>query len=99
MPVITATQVIERPVDEIFATVAHAASFHRWNPTIANARKLCEGGWAWCAPSVVRAAGSFDGHDRPEEPARHQMRAPKVHGITLILVGQFGSDRGPKPCT
>ncbi len=43
MPVITATQVIERSVDEVFATVADAANFHQWNPTITSARKLSEG--------------------------------------------------------
>jgi len=43
MPVITATQVIERPIEEVFATVADAANFHRWNPTITSARKLSAG--------------------------------------------------------
>ncbi len=43
MPVITATQVIERPVDKVFATVADAANFHRWNPKIPSARQLSEG--------------------------------------------------------
>jgi hypothetical protein len=43
MPVITATQVIERPVEGVFATVADAANFHKWNPTITSARQLSEG--------------------------------------------------------
>jgi uncharacterized protein YndB with AHSA1/START domain len=43
MPVINATQVIERPIDEVFSTVADAASFHQWNPTITSARKLIDG--------------------------------------------------------
>jgi hypothetical protein len=43
MPVITATQVLERPVDEVFTTVADAANFHRWNPTITTARQLSDG--------------------------------------------------------
>jgi hypothetical protein len=43
MPVIRATQVINRPVDVVFDTVADASSFHRWNPTITHARKVSEG--------------------------------------------------------
>ena len=43
MPVITATQVIERPIEEVFSTVAGAANFHEWNPTITRARQLSEG--------------------------------------------------------
>jgi len=42
VPVITATQVIERPIDEVFATVADAANFHKWNPTITSARRLSD---------------------------------------------------------
>jgi uncharacterized protein YndB with AHSA1/START domain len=43
MPVLSATQVIQRPIDEVFATVADAANFHKWNPTITSARRLSEG--------------------------------------------------------
>ena len=43
MPVITATQVIRRPIAEVFATVADAARFHEWNPTITSARQVSEG--------------------------------------------------------
>ncbi len=42
MPLITATQVIDRPIDEVFATVADAANFHKWNPTITSARRLSD---------------------------------------------------------
>jgi uncharacterized protein YndB with AHSA1/START domain len=43
MPVIRLSQVIRRPVDEVFETVVDVANFPRWNPTTKTARKLSEG--------------------------------------------------------
>jgi uncharacterized protein YndB with AHSA1/START domain len=43
LPVITATQVIERPIEEVFSTIADAARFHERNPTITRARQLTDG--------------------------------------------------------
>ena len=43
MPVIRRAQVIRRPIDEVFATVADAGRFHEWNPTITSARRLTDG--------------------------------------------------------
>jgi uncharacterized protein YndB with AHSA1/START domain len=40
MALITRTQVIERPVDEVFAAVADAGNFAAWNPTIKASRRL-----------------------------------------------------------
>jgi uncharacterized protein YndB with AHSA1/START domain len=37
------TQVISRPVEEVFATVIDAGNFAAWNPTIKASRKLNEG--------------------------------------------------------
>ena len=34
MPVLTRTQVIDAPVDEVFATVVDGGHFADWNPTI-----------------------------------------------------------------
>ena len=44
MPTLKLTQVIKRPVEEVFGTVADGANFHKWNPTIRSARKVSEGG-------------------------------------------------------
>jgi hypothetical protein len=43
MPVIRLTQVIHRPVDEVFGVVVDVADFPRWNPTTKTARRLSEG--------------------------------------------------------
>ena len=43
MPTIRLTQVINRPVAEVFAAVIDVAGFPRWNPTTRTARKLSEG--------------------------------------------------------
>ena len=37
------TQVIRKPVEEVFGTVIDVANFPRWNPTTPNARKLTAG--------------------------------------------------------
>jgi uncharacterized protein YndB with AHSA1/START domain len=38
--VITRTQVIKKPVDEVFGVVADAGNFAEWNPTIRASRRL-----------------------------------------------------------
>jgi hypothetical protein len=43
MAVIRLTQVIQRPIEEVFATVADAGRFHEWNPTIRRARQITDG--------------------------------------------------------
>jgi uncharacterized protein YndB with AHSA1/START domain len=40
---ITRTQVIERPVEEVFATVIDGGNFAAWNPTITSSRRLDDG--------------------------------------------------------
>jgi uncharacterized protein YndB with AHSA1/START domain len=37
------TQVIHKPVEEVFRAVIDVANFPRWNPTTVSARKLSEG--------------------------------------------------------
>ena len=37
------TQVISRPVEDVFAAVADAGNFAAWNPTIKSSRRLDEG--------------------------------------------------------
>jgi uncharacterized protein YndB with AHSA1/START domain len=37
------TQIIHRPVEEVFRTVIDVANFPKWNPTTVSARKLSEG--------------------------------------------------------
>jgi uncharacterized protein YndB with AHSA1/START domain len=41
--VLKRTQIIKRPVDEVFEVVADAGSFAEWNPTIRASRRLDEG--------------------------------------------------------
>jgi uncharacterized protein YndB with AHSA1/START domain len=43
MPIMTLSQVIARPVSEVFQAVIDVAKFPKWNPTTAGARKLSEG--------------------------------------------------------
>jgi uncharacterized protein YndB with AHSA1/START domain len=43
MAVIKLTQIIQRPVAEVFFTVVDVANFPRWNPTTPSARKLTAG--------------------------------------------------------
>ena len=43
MPVLRLTQVIQRPVAEVFETVIHVEDFPKWNPTIKQARTLSDG--------------------------------------------------------
>src|SRR5713101_7615431 len=43
MALLKRTQVIGRPVEEVFATVIDAGNFAAWNPTIKASRKLNEG--------------------------------------------------------
>lgn len=43
MAILRHTQVIKRPVDDVFRTVADAGSFASWNPTIKTSRQLTPG--------------------------------------------------------
>jgi len=43
MAIIKLTQVIQKPVDEVFRTVIDVANFPKWNPTTPSARKLTPG--------------------------------------------------------
>ncbi len=43
MPTFKLTQVINKPVDEVFKTVIDIADFPKWNPTVTEARKISEG--------------------------------------------------------
>jgi hypothetical protein len=41
--ILTLTQEIERPVANVFRTLAHTCDFAAWNPTIEDSRKLTPG--------------------------------------------------------
>jgi hypothetical protein len=43
MALITRTQFIKKPVDEVFAVVADGASWAKWNPTVRTSRRLDAG--------------------------------------------------------
>ncbi len=43
MALIKKTQVINRPVDEVFATVIDAGNYASWNPTVKASRRMDEG--------------------------------------------------------
>ena len=69
MSILHTTQVIERPIDEVFAVVADAGNFHEWNPTITSARRLSDAGMTLGAKfewklrgfgTVVQEFGEFD---------------------------------------
>jgi len=44
MPIQKLTQVIDRPIGEVFSTIIDVANFPRWNPDTPSARKLTPGG-------------------------------------------------------
>ena len=43
MAVLTRTQVIRKPIAEVFNAVIHVENFPKWNPTTKSARKLTDG--------------------------------------------------------
>lgn len=43
MAVLTLTQTINRPVEDVFSTVVDGGNFATWNPTIRSSRQLTEG--------------------------------------------------------
>jgi uncharacterized protein YndB with AHSA1/START domain len=43
MSILTLTQQIERPVADVFRTLAHTCDFAAWNPAIEDSRKLTPG--------------------------------------------------------
>ena len=43
MALVKHTQVINRPVEEVFQTVVDVTNFPKWNPTTPSARKLSTG--------------------------------------------------------
>jgi hypothetical protein len=43
MAIVKLTQVIDRPIGEVFGTIIDVANFPRWNPTTPSARKLTPG--------------------------------------------------------
>ena len=43
MAIITRTQMIKKPVEQVFETVVDLGNFPRWNPTTPSARKLSPG--------------------------------------------------------
>ena len=43
MALITRTQIIDRPVDDVFDTVIDAGNYASWNPTITASRRMDEG--------------------------------------------------------
>ncbi len=43
MAIVRRTQVIRKPVEEVFRTVVDVENFPRWNPTTPDARKLTSG--------------------------------------------------------
>ena len=43
MTLITRTQVIDRPGEEVFATVVDAGDYAAWNPTVKASRRVSEG--------------------------------------------------------
>ena len=43
MPVITRTQIVARPVDDVFAVVVDGGNYSTWNPTVSTSRRLDSG--------------------------------------------------------
>lgn len=43
MAIVTLTQIIQRPVQEVFTAVVNVAHFPEWNPTIRSARQVTKG--------------------------------------------------------
>ena len=67
------TQVIRRPVEEVFATVIDAGNFAAWNPTIKASRKLNEGEigngsrFEWQLRGFGKVVQELQAFDRPQQ--------------------------------
>jgi uncharacterized protein YndB with AHSA1/START domain len=94
------TQVIERPAEDVFATIVDAGNFASWNPTIESSRQLSEGppGSGTRVEWVLSGFGKVEQELQEVEPNRRVRIVPQMkamsggHRFTLTPE----SDRGTR---
>ena len=84
MAIVTLTQIINRPPEEVFAAVIDVAGFPKWNPTVKSARKLSEGeiGEGTRFEFEVRGFGKVALELREFERNRRVRLVPRIRSFT-----------------
>jgi uncharacterized protein YndB with AHSA1/START domain len=92
MAVLRLTQVIDRPVADVFRAIADVESFPRWNPTTKSAKKLSPGetGEGTRFELTIRGFGRTIQELRGFEPDRQVTLVPHIKtlsgGHTFVLI-------------
>jgi len=84
MAVVKLTQVINRPVEEVFQTVVDVTNFPKWNPTTPSARKLSAGeiGHGTRFELEIRGFGKVEQQLREFERDRRVRLVPSLKLLT-----------------
>lgn len=83
MATLTLTQEIDRPVTDVFATVADTGNFADWNPTITSSRQLTPGdpGIGTRAEWRLKGFGAVTQELREFEPGRRIRIVPLMRSL------------------
>jgi hypothetical protein len=99
MALITRTQIIERPIDEVFATVIDAGNYAAWNPTIKASRRLDQGElgagsrFEWKLQGFGTVTQELRDFRRNEQVRLVPLDAPIAGGHRFLLSAQGESTR------
>ena len=99
MPVRKLTQVINKPVEQVFETVVNVANFPKWNPTTPSARKLSPGeiGEGTRFELEIRGLGKVAQELREFEKNKRVRLVPNMRFISgghrFLFTAQGGSTR------
>jgi uncharacterized protein YndB with AHSA1/START domain len=99
MPTLRLSQVIDRPVADVFRAVVDVESFPRWNPTTKSARKLSEGetGEGTRFELAIRGFGRTVQELRGLEVDRRVTLVPHIKGLagghTFVFTSLDGRTR------
>jgi uncharacterized protein YndB with AHSA1/START domain len=91
--------VIDRPVAEVFAAIADAANYHKWNPTVTSARKLsaAETGLGSRFEWRLRGFGAVVQEFGEFEKGKRIRIVPQMRGLTgshrFMFTGEGGGTR------
>jgi hypothetical protein len=96
---ITRAQIIERPIDEVFATVIDAGSYAAWNPTIKASRRLDQGElgegsrFEWKLQGFGTVTQELQDFKRNEHVRLVPLNSPIAGGHRFLLTAQGESTR------
>jgi uncharacterized protein YndB with AHSA1/START domain len=99
MPTLRLSQVIDRPVADVFRAVVDVGAFPRWNPTTKSARKLSSGetGEGTRFELSIRGFGRTVQELRGFEADRRVTLVPHIRGLTgghtFVLTTEDGRTR------